>query len=93
MKRTGNTFEIFLGSGGRLRKGKVLAPFSSVVIYGLLITYLTLFEMLCVCVFEYILKKMPKYRNFSMILVSVKNVYKVFVFENISEKVIVKKMF
>ena len=35
--------------------------------------------------FENILK-MPKYDNFVMILVSVKNAYKVFVFENISEK-------
>ena len=30
------TFESFLSKGGRLWKGKVLAPFPSVVIYGLL---------------------------------------------------------
>ena len=36
---------------------------------------------------------MPKYNNFVMILVSVKNMYKVFVFKNISEKVFVKNMF
>ena len=50
VKRTGKTFENFLSKGGRLCKGKILAPFSSVVIYGLLIAS-SLLKMLCVCVF------------------------------------------
>ena len=90
MKRTGKTFWEFSEFGGRLWKGKVLAPFSSVVIYGLLIASSLLFAMLCVCMFENTLK-MPKYGKFVMILVSVKNEYKVFILENISGKVFVKK--
>ena len=47
---------VFLSSGGRLRKGKVLGPFSSVVIYMLLITSSLFENALCLCMFENILK-------------------------------------
>ena len=54
-----NLLRCLVGSGGRLWKGKVLAPFSSMVIHGLLVTCFRslafdfqLLEMVvCVCVF------------------------------------------
>ena len=56
-KSTWKTFEIVFGFGGRLLKGKVLAPFSSMVFYGLLVTCFRsfafafqLFEMVLLCV-------------------------------------------
>ena len=88
VKRTGKTFETFLSSGGRLWKGKVLAPFSSVVIYGLLISS-SLLKMLGECVSL----KMPKFGNFVMILVSVENAYKVFILKIFQKSVCVKNVF
>ena len=41
---------VFLSKGDRLWKGKMLVPFPSVVIYGLLVAS-SLLQMLCVCVF------------------------------------------
>ena len=38
-KHSKNLLRYFVGSGGRLWKGKVLAPFSSMVIHGLLVTW------------------------------------------------------
>ena len=66
-KHRKDLWDVFLGSGGRLWKAKVLALFSSMVIHGLLVTCFRslafafkLFEMvLCVCGFENVLKKMP----------------------------------
>ena len=49
---------------------------------------LTLFENACLCVWKYF-EICQQLGNFVMILVSVKNAYKVFVFENISEEVFV----
>ena len=39
-KHRKDLWDVFLGTGGRLWKGKVLAPFSSMVIHGLLVTCL-----------------------------------------------------
>ena len=66
---------IFLSSGGSLWKGKVLEPFSSAVIYWLLISW-SLWNALCLCKFENILKtpKFGKLYNDSRII---ENVYKV----------------
>ena len=78
VKRTGKTFwEFFLSSGGRLWKGKVLTPFSSVVIYGLLIAW-SLWNALCLCKFENILKT-PSYDKLCNDSRIVENVYKVLV--------------
>ena len=61
---------IFLSSGGRLWKGKVLAPFPSVVAYGLLATTSLLKILFCVSIFEDILERRLSAANFVMILVS-----------------------
>ena len=87
-------WDVFLSSGGRLWKGKVLAPFSSMVIHGLLVTCFRslafafqLFEMvLCVCGFENVLKKMPCLGNlcnnsfecFTKVFVFLKRCFNVF---------------
>ena len=47
-KHMKDPWDYFLSSGGRLWKGKVLAPFSSIVIYGLLVAfYITFFVWQC----------------------------------------------
>ena len=63
-KHKKDLWDVFLGSGGRLWKGKVQAPFSSMVIHGLLVTcldhLLLLFNCLkwCfMCCFENVLKR------------------------------------
>ena len=51
VKRTEKDFfRDFLSKGGRLWKGKVLAPFTSVVFHGLLGTCSS-FKIACVCLF------------------------------------------
>ena len=56
VKRTKkDLFESFLSMGGRLWKGKVLAPFPSVVFHGLL-EVCSFFNMLLCFVFENVLK-------------------------------------
>ena len=68
LKSTGkNLLRCSMGSGGRLWKGKVLAPFPSMVIHGLLVTwffrslalFFDCFEKWCVCgcFFENVLEK------------------------------------
>ena len=94
VKRTGNTFQyIFLSSGGRLWKGKVLASFSFVVIHGLLVASSlwkncfawNVFVIGFECIFEKCLC-LGKLCNDSPLY---NNVYKVLTFENISLKVLV----
>ena len=69
-KHSKNLLRYFVGSGGRLWKGKVLAPFSSMVIHGLLVTWF--FRSLAlffdcfkngVCVWVLFEKKMPCLRQ------------------------------
>ena len=67
---------MFLSKGGRLWKGKVLAPFPSVVLHGLL-EVCSFFKMLLCFVFE-IFRKLLSTTNFVMFLGIVENVYKVF---------------
>ena len=84
VKRTGNTFwEFSWVPGGRLWKGNVLAPFSSVVIYRLLISW-SLWNAFCLWKFKNILKttKFGKLCNDSRII---DNVYKMFVLTNVSK--------
>ena len=57
-KHRKDLWDVFLGSGGRWWKGKLLAPFSSMVIHGLLVTCFRslalIFDCLklwCMCVF------------------------------------------
>ena len=76
-KHRTDLWDVFLGSGGRLWKGKVLAPFSSMVIHGLLVTcfrslvfVFQLFEMvLCVWFWKYFEKEAIIVATFVMILV------------------------
>ena len=78
MKRIGKTILKILSSGDRLWKGKVLSPFPSVVIYGLLVASSHLKIPFGVNVFENILKRRLSAANFVMFLVSARTYTKCF---------------
>ena len=59
-KRTEKTFfEMFLSKEGRLKKGKVLEPFLSVVFHGLLGTCSFFKLLMCVCLTNVLLHDNP----------------------------------